>query len=119
MECRGCLLYTSLKGYELLGGKIDKIGIAVTMVIIVAVLFLANYISLAWIIHSEFSSIYDITFFDAFRAVPDFLAYDDILMPFIRDLVVGYAFTAAVSIPVIKGMYNKSNNRFLARRLGE
>lgn len=113
------LAVLSLKGYELLGGKIDKIGIAVTMVIIVAVLFLANYISLAWIIHSEFSSIYDITFFDAFRAVPDFLSYDDILMPFIRDLVVGYAFTAAVSIPVIKGMYNKSNNRFLARRLGE
>lgn len=113
------LAVLSLKGYELLGGKIDKIGIAVTMVIIVVVLFLANYFSLAWIIHSEFSSLYDITFADAFRSVPDFLSYDDILMPFIRDLVVGYAFTAAASIPVIRGMYNKSNNRFLARRLGE
>ena len=113
------LAVLALKGYELLGGKIDKAGIVATMVIIVAVLFLANYISLAWMIYSEFSSMYDITFFDAFRSLSEFLAFDDILIPFIRDLAVGYIFTAAASVPVIKGMYNKSNKRFSARRLGE
>ncbi len=109
----------ALKGYELLGGKIDKLGIVITMIIIVLALFAANYMSLAWAIHSEFSKIYDITFFDAFQAVPDFLSEGEIMGAFIKDLLIGYVFTAAVSVPVIRNMYNRSNKKFRARLLGD
>ena len=100
-----------IKGYQMFGGKLNLSGIVITSIITIIMVYLANHISLAIDIYSEYKIDYDINFFDALRAVPDFLREPLVRKSFIENLLIGYLFTAAASFSYIKKAYLEANNK--------
>lgn len=88
----------------------------ISLAITVIMVYFAQHLSYAIVIYQEFGGA-NVSFFDAFRVVPEFLAqYDDIKMLFIRDLAIGYLLTIAASVSTIWSMYKRSSGHFTAQR---
>lgn len=94
----------ALKGYEKLGRGLNKTGVVISMILTIAMVFIAQYISLALEIYSAYSEYgySGITIFDCLKIVPEFLGYDDVKRGFILDLVVGYGLTVVASFSLIR-----------------
>lgn len=90
-------------GYQLFSGKKNSLkGVIIAIVMSVAAIFIGEYMGLAYEIYKEFKTEYEITFFDAVRATPDFLAESEILASFMKDLLIGYALGALASFANIR-----------------
>lgn len=88
-------------GYNLFSKSKNKASIAglVTSIIItVAMIFLAEYFCLSFEIYQTFKAEIDITFFDAVRATPDFLSESEVSNAFLGDLAIAYIFSFIASI---------------------
>ncbi|MGG7177756.1 hypothetical protein ACQPU1_09195 [Clostridium paraputrificum] len=101
----------SIKGYEKFGGKLNISGIVITSIITIIMVFFASYISLAFDIYLEYKADYLITFFDAFKSVPEFLTAPEIKDVFMKDLAIGYLLTILGSISFIIRSYKNANYR--------
>lgn len=92
-------------GYGRLSGnkKGDSIpGLVASIIMLILVIFLAEYLCVAYEIYRVYSDeLFEITFFDVVRVMPDFLSEGEILSAFIGDLVFAYALGAVASISTI------------------
>lgn len=106
----------ALKGYEMLGGKIDLKGMIISVVLAVVMLFFAHQLCLAKEIYDVFSTEYNITFADAFRSIPDFLEDSEVSIAFYRDLLIGYVLMAVASYSTIRSMYRNASGTYKTER---
>lgn len=106
------------KGYEMLGGRIDKKGVWVAIVIAVVMLAVAEMLCLGIEIHSLYSEYYDISFFDAMSVLPTFLGESEIISAVLGDLAFGYVFMAVASFSYIKNIQKRVNTEGVIERLG-
>lgn len=89
------LAVCTFKGYELLGGKLSKKGIIISLILVLITPFVADWISWGIVIYQEFSSVYDITIADAIGAVGPFLQEGAIeKSAYTTNLLMLYGFTA-------------------------
>lgn len=89
-------------GYQKFSGKDNsKKGIVVSIILLIVVLFMAEYISLSYDIYDEFKD-WGISFFDAVEITPDFLQESEVLGAFIKDLVIAYVLGIIASFALIK-----------------
>ena len=88
------MVICAFKGYELLGGKLSKVGIIICCAISVLMVLFAEQISLSIEIYNVYKEYYYITFFDAFQSVPAFLEDSEVLSAVIYDLAIGYVLMA-------------------------
>lgn len=95
-----------LKGYEMLGGRLDKKGIIIGVLIAIAMLFIAEMIALGFEIQSAYGE-YGMTIgiMDSMKQIPLFLGESEVLFGVIKDLGVGYVFMIAASFSYIKSQY--------------
>lgn len=107
-----------MKGYEMLGGKLNLPGIILSLLIAVGMLFFAENLALAVEIYNEYKVDFDITFFDAFRSVPEFLKEPEIMSAFIEDLAFGYLLMIVASASSIITTYKNANLKYDMERLG-
>ena len=88
----------ALKGYEKFAGGISGLGIALTCLIIVAMVFAADWVDWAIVAAREF----DISFFEALQILPDLFDLGAIdSSEYGSNLGMLYAFTALGAAPVI------------------
>lgn len=112
----------AMKGYELLGGHLDKKGIIASIVILIAGVYFANKISYAWMFYDSLKD-YGFTFFDAFRnlgaLLEEFTALsgEDLVAGYTKDLVIGYGLTALATIPNIINAFRTSNGSYKFRKM--
>lgn len=88
------MVICAMKGYSLLGGKLNTPGVIICCLISLAMIFFAEQLSLSIAIFSEFKDYYEITFFEAFQSVPAFLEEPEIKNAYIFDIVLGCLLTA-------------------------
>ena len=101
----------SLKGYELLGKKLDTKGVIVCIVIMLGMVYLAN--KLAWTLDAySVLKQYDWSFSECFREMNYILDTLDLTGDYIRDLVMGYALTALGSFSLIWNAMKSSRGSF-------
>lgn len=103
------MVICALKGYELLGGRLNIVGIVISCIISVIMLLFAEQVCLSIEIYQAFRD-YDITFFDAFQSVPAFLEEPEIISAVGFDLVMGYILLAAGAWGTIHQTYKKNKN---------
>lgn len=106
-----------IKGYQLLGGKLNISGVVITSIITVIMVYLANHFSLAIDIYSQFKSYYEITFFDALRSVPDLLSEPDHRSEYMKNLLIGYLLTFIGSASYIQKSYKDANFKIKAEEV--
>ncbi len=83
----------AMKGYELLGGKLDKKGVICSVIIMAISIYFANRISWTWAAYDALKD-YGYLFSDAYRYLYEILADSELLKEFFTDLIIGYILTA-------------------------
>lgn len=95
----------SIFGYKLFSGvKFSKKGVIIAVVIAALMIPAAEYVCLSYEIFDVFKAEYDITFFDAFKATPEFL-FDpemELVGPVVADIVIAYALSAVAAFSYVK-----------------
>lgn len=109
----------SIKGFEKLSGKINIPGLIASLVIAVGMLYVAENIALAIEIYTQFKTDYEITFFDAYRVIPDFMLDPEVRNSFMHDIFMGYFMMALASISPIIHLFKTSNHIVEVTKLGE
>lgn len=109
----------ALKGYEKFGGRINAVGIVISLVIVTAVIYLAHNLAYAIEIKKAVEEVWgmNLSLTDAFRSIPDFLEeFPEIRAGYWKDLLVGYALTAAASFATVKTMFQNSTGSYKTGR---
>ena len=88
------MIVCALKGYEMLGGSLNKTGIIISCLISLIMVIVAEQLSLSIDIYNAYKDYYEITFFDAFRSVPSFMEESEVRTAVIGDLIIGYILMA-------------------------
>ena len=90
-------------GYQLFSGRKNSLkGVVVSIIMLVAVIFLAEYLCLSFEIFQAFKAEYEISFFDAVRSTPSFLQEPELLAGVIKDLAISYLLGAVASFANIR-----------------
>lgn len=99
----GFLIITfAIRGYRMLSGSLDKKGQIISLVIGLIMIFVANYVLTA-ILYSKYLD----GFMTALKILPTLLRTSEILIPFIKDLVIGYLLSIWASIGVLKTIFRR------------
>lgn len=115
--CGAVLTVCTIKGYQLFGGKLDKKGIFLTIVITILMVFVSAYLSFGLDIYNAYKLDANITIFDAIKSVPDFLEYPEASRAFFIDLGLGYLFTLLCAVSQFKHSYKEANYRYKAEEI--
>ena len=102
----------TLKGYELLGGKLSRRGVIISVILMVIMTFVADMADWAIRITQSFDGV---DFFTGFRAVPLLLAEGAISLPsYLGNLLLLFLFAALGAVPTIRGalINQKNTGRF-------
>lgn len=110
------LVVCAFKGYELLGGRMTKLGIAISCIVSVLMILFAEQIGLALEIYDYYHVEEGITFFDAFRAVPYFLQDPELFKAVLPDILVGVGSVLAGSVAMGVQLY-KEKTGAIAKRM--
>lgn len=105
-------------GYQLFSGKKETAkGMIISLLITLLALALAEYLCIAYEVYDAYHLDYDITFFDAFNAVPSFLTdpeYTDLRSGVISDVAFSYILGG---ISFLQYLYrNRRNQKAAARK---
>jgi len=107
-----------MKGYEKFGGKLNLPGMIISLVIAVGMLYFAENISLALEIYNQFKAEFDITFFDAFQSIPQFMEESQISRAVFTDLAAGYLLMLVASTSSIVTTYQNANLKHEMKKIG-
>lgn len=101
------LAVCTLKGYELLGGKLSGKGIVMCMLLMLITPYIADRIDWAIVIIGEWAD-YGVTFGEAFAAVPELLADGSIEMgTYIKTLLMIYGFALLGAFSTLRNTLKK------------
>lgn len=108
--CAILLVFCCIGGYKKFGGRINISGVIITSVIIIFMVFLANYLSLGISLYSEFKNI-GASLLDCLSDIPELLQIAEIKSAFLKDLGVSYLFTVISAISIFSKTYKEDNYR--------
>ena len=95
----------TIKGYEMLGGKLTKKGVVISCIVIIAMTFVGN--NLDWAI--EIAKYFEIGFIDSFKIVIPMLKEGYLeASTYYLNLIMLYVFTALGAVPTIKAALQES-----------
>ena len=101
------LAVCTLKGYELLGGKLSGKGIVISILFMLATPYIADRIDWAIVIMQEFAD-YGVTFAEGFAAVPELLKDGSIEMgEYIKNLLMIYGFCVLGAFATLRSTLKK------------
>lgn len=90
--CGLVILVLANFGYEKFSGcKGSKKGIVISMIMLLAITILAEYCCLVYEIYNFWKDDFGVTFFETFRAVPEFMTFSEILGAMIKDIAISLA----------------------------
>ncbi len=99
----------ALKGYELLGKHLNRLGVIISSVVSVAMIYFANRISYAWMFYEEMKEYGgSYSFFEAYSDVITVLKLGENMGPYYQDLIVGLLFTGVGAIGIIIAAFKES-----------
>lgn len=107
------MVVCAVKGYEKLAGSLSKKGLWISIIVSIIVLFLAEYVCIG----VEIYKVFDVTIFEAIKAVPSFMELPEIMGAFIKDIVIGYVFMAIASFRYISSINHYVSNSYEVKRL--
>lgn len=102
----------TIKGYELLGGRLSTKGIAISIILMVFMVYLSNRMD--WAL--QIASVFEAGMFESFRAVPYFQSEGG-LPGYVSGLVILYAFTALGALPTIVSLVRGRANENVTRKM--
>lgn len=109
------MIVCALKGYEMLGGKLNKTGIIISCIISVIMVFFAEQLSLALEIYKSYNDA--LTFFGAFQSIPAFMTISEVRTAVFGDLAIGYILLAVGAWSTVYQALKKGTGKTDARMI--
>lgn len=101
------LAVCTLKGYELLGGRLSGKGMIISILFMAITPYLADRIDWAILIMQELK-VYNVTFVEAFSAFPELLKDGSVEMGvYIKNLLMVYGFTLLGAFATLRNAFRK------------
>lgn len=101
------LAVCTLKGYELLGGRLSGKGIVICIILMLVTPYIADRIDWAIVIMQEWSD-YGVTLGEAFAVFPELIAEGAIEMgAYIKNLLMIYGFAALGAFTTLRNTFKK------------
>lgn len=95
------MIACAMKGYEILGGALDKKGIIVASIISFIMVFVANHLSWTLDAYVELKKYEKVSFRDVFNSMPDMIKAFGLQADYLKDLGVGYLLTLIGGVSTI------------------
>lgn len=87
----------SIQGYKILGGKLNLLGILITIIVTILGIFSAEYLAVTIAFYREAGE-YGYSFFECFKQIWTLFEYKDFMREFVGELAIGYGLTIIGSI---------------------
>lgn len=100
------LAVCTLKGYELLGGRLSKRGIVISCVLMAVMPYIADRLDWAIVIAQTFAD-EGVTLGMAFAAVHNVIAENDMVADYFSSLAMVYLFVVIGAFGTLKGLFKK------------
>ena len=107
--------FCSFKGYELLGGSLDKKGIICSIAIMVILIFITNKLAWSWGFSSALKS-FGYKFGEIFGNLGAYLSEAKLTLTYWAELLVGYALVAVYVYPEIARAFSLDGINFKIKR---
>lgn len=105
----------AMKGYELLGGHLDKKGVIGSVVIMIIMIYFANKLAWSWEVYDAFKD-YGIRFSDVYKGLFEVLTEYELMGSFYGDLAIGYLLTAVASFRSIFNTLKASTGSYTMKK---
>lgn len=102
----------TVKGYELLGGRLTKKGVVISVVLMLLMVYVGHRLDWALLVASEF----DAGLVESFQAIP-YLYSEGIFEGYISGLLIVYVFTALGAVPAITRQLRERDTKTSARKM--
>ena len=114
------LAICTLKGYELLGGKIGKLGTILSVVIMVVMVYVGNRVTWSIEVVKELRDYLGLNFFESFRYLTEILelAGEEAQRSYLGSLAMQYLFAAIGAVPTILAAGKDRQLKYAVVRLG-
>lgn len=106
----------AMKGYEMLGGHLDKKGVIGSVIIMLISIFLANKLAWSWEAYDALKD-YGYTFFDCYRVLGEILEESALTGSYYGDLAIGYLLTIVCSFKNIKTAFKASSGSYTIKKI--
>lgn len=101
------LAVCTLKGYELLGGRLSTRGIIISLLLVLVTPYLADRIDWAILVMNAYADM-GVTFGEAFAAIPELIREEAIAMAdYLKNLLMIYLFVALGAFATLRGAFKK------------
>ncbi len=111
------MIVCAFKGFEMLGGHLRIPGIIITCLICAAMLWVAEQTCVAIEIYKELGEALDISFFDAFKSVPERMQSPMIARAVFSDLAMGYLLMILGAFGTVRQTIRASKGEVDSRRV--
>ncbi|XCP83685.1 hypothetical protein ABXS75_11410 [Roseburia hominis] len=101
----------AMKGYELLGGCLDRKGVIGSVIIMLVIIYIGNKVAWSWEAYDALKE-YGYTFSDCFRGLGEILKASDLVGGYCTDLVIGYGLTLVCSYKNIINAFRASKGSY-------
>lgn len=101
------IVFCGMKGYDLLGKRLSKVGIVVCVLLSILMILGAEVASLGFVIYKELSEYGTLTMADAFSLIPELMKESEVAAGVAKDLLVGYALAIWASYASIKSAWKQ------------
>ena len=114
------LAICTLKGYELLGGKIGKLGTILSVVIMVVMVYVGNRVTWSIEVVKQLGDYLGLNFFESFRYLTEILelAGEEAQRSYLSSLAMQYLFAAIGAVPTILAAGKDRQLKYAVVRLG-
>ena len=106
----------AFKGYELLGGVLDKKGVIVCVLVIIFSVFLANQLVWAYDAYSVYKED-GVDFFTCFRVINQIIDEADLTAQYYGDLAIAYVMTILGSFRSIVNVFKSSTGSYKVKKM--
>lgn len=108
--CGLAIIALSVLGYQIFSGRKNSMkGVITAIIMMIIVIFLAEYLCVSYEIYSVFQEEgYVVSFFSIVRTMPEFLTDPDLLRAVVFDLVLAYLLSAVAAFTYIRNALKTS-----------
>lgn len=107
-----------IKGFELFGGKLNKVGITVTILITIAMVYISTYFGFSIDVYKYSKDYMNTGFLDVLRFTGKAIKLErDIALAFYESLIKGYVFAAIGAASTFYSAYQQANGKYKAKKL--
>ena len=108
----------AFKGYEMLGGVVDRKGVIVCVLVIIFAVFFSNRLAFAYTIYSV-NKEYGLGFFDCFRNIKEIIELLEATGEYYGNLVIAYLMTILGSYRSVINAFKASTGSYKVKKVGE